>query len=385
MPIYQGFSTVLYTLFLKNFLKKEVRLMLNAKAFLGINLDLLENPKYKNLDTRAAILYSVYADRSAASLHNLQQGNTAFCDAHGVFIRFSNDFAAKIIRVSEKTISKFRKQLADLGLIEIIRDGLKGYKIYVKEVQPTPKEVDLLMPWKNHTVSIKKSVNDWTTLAKIDFVENLHSNTDMTVKEDSSTTYQKNLPTSLSHSSLSHVYKYNNGLVDNAPAREDELQAKPNKNNTNPYNSLPEKIKSSFANTFGFITKPMAIELHSLINQSNEDMVNYVITSSNGRKITNAIAYIKAAITNALKRGAKTVQDMVDYYEQNVKPHSFKSRPKFMGKKQVEKLAKEAEEAFAKANPDKWNQIMSKRNEPKPMIPVFKLSDEPRIPIFNLS
>lgn len=359
--------------------------MLNAKAFLGVNLDLLENPKYKKLDTRAAILYSVYADRSAASLHNLQQGNTAFCDAHGVFIRFSNDFAAKIIRVSEKTIGKFRKQLADLGLIEVIRDGLKGYKIYVKEVQPTPKDVDLLMPWKNHTVSIKKSVNDWTTLAKIDFVENLHSNTDMTVKEDSSTTYQKNLPTSLSHSSLSQEYIYNNGLVDNAPAREDELQTKPNKNNTNPYNSLPEKIKSSFANTFGFITEPMAIELHSLINQSNEDMVNYVITSSNGRKITNAIAYIKAAITNALKRGAKTVQDMVDYYEQNVKPHSFKSRPKFMGKKQVEKLAKEAEEAFAKANPDKWNQIMSKRNEPKPMIPVFKLSDEPRIPIFNLS
>ena len=354
-------------------------------AFLGINLDLLENPKYKNLDTRAAILYSVYADRSAASLHNLQQGNTAFCDAHGVFIRFSNDFAAKIIRVSEKTISKFRKQLADLGLIEVIRDGLKGYKIYVKEVQPTPKDVDLLMPWKNHTVSIKKSVNDWTTLAKIDFVENLHSNTDMTVKEDSSTTYQKNLPTSLSHSSLSQEYIYNNGLVDNAPAREDELQAKPNKNNTNPYNSLPEKIKSSFANTFGFITKPMAIELHSLINQSNEDMVNYVITSSNGRKITNAIAYIKAAITNALKRGAKTVQDMVDYYEQNVKPHSFKSRSKFMGKKQVEKLAKEAEESFAKANPDKWNQIMSKRNEPKPLIPIFKLSDGPRIPIFNLS
>ena len=358
--------------------------MTTNKAFLGVNLDLLENPKYKNLDTRAAILYSVYADRSAASLHNLQQGNTAFCDAHGVFIRFSNDFAAKIIRVSEKTIGKFRKQLADLGLIEIIRDGLKGYKIYVKEVQPTPKEVELLMPWKNHTVSIKKSVNDWTTLAKIDFVENLHSNTDMTVKEDSSTTYQKNLPTSLSHSSLSHVYKYN-GLVDNAPAREDELQAKPNKNNTNPYNSLPEKIKSSFANTFGFITKPMAIELHSLINQSNEDMVNYVITSSKGRKITNAIAYIKAAITNALKRGAKSVQDMVEYYEQNVKSQSRHIRPKFMSKKQVEKNAKVAEEAFAKENPDKWNQIMSKRNEPKPMIPVFKLSTEPRIPIFNLS
>ena len=383
MPKYQGFDTVLCTLFFEILLKKRFRRMLSNKAFLGINLDLLENPKYKNLDTRAAILYSVYADRSAASLHNLQQGNTAFCDAHGVFIRFSNDFAAKIIRVSEKTISKFRKQLADLGLIEVIRDGLKGYKIYVKEVQPTPKGVDLLMPWKNHTVSIKKSVNDWTTLAKIDFVENLHSNTDMTVKEDSSTTYQKNLPTSLSHTSLSHEY-INNGLVGNARVRESKPQSELTKSNTNPYNSLPEKIKSSFADTFGFITKPMALELHSLIKHSSEDMVNYVITSSKGRKITNAIAYIKGAITNALKRGAKSVQDMVEYYEQNVKSQSLHIRPKFMSKKQVEKNAKASEEAFAKENPDKWNQILAKRNAPKPTIPVFKLSTEPRIPVFNL-
>ena len=70
MPIYQGFSTVLYTLFLKNFLKKEVRLMLNAKAFLGVNLDLLENPKYKNLDSRAMMLYALYSDRYSASMNN---------------------------------------------------------------------------------------------------------------------------------------------------------------------------------------------------------------------------------------------------------------------------------------------------------------------------
>ena len=362
--------------------------MLNAKAFLGVNLDLLENPKYKNLDTRAMMLYALYSDRYSASMNNARLGNTAFVDDMGVFIRFTNELAAKVLHVSRQKITDFRKDLADLGLIKVVREGLKGYKIYVYPVQQTPENVELLLPWKNHTITVQKTVSDWTITSKIQFCENLqinYQNVDMTVSRISERTCSRKSDTSLSHYSLSQEYIYNNGLVDNAPAREDELQAKPNKNNTNPYNSLPEKIKSSFANTFGFITEPMAIELHSLINQSNEDMVNYVITSSNGRKITNAIAYIKAAITNALKRGAKTVQDMVDYYEQNVKPHSFKSRPKFMGKKQVEKLAKEAEEAFAKANPDKWNQIMSKRNEPKPLIPVFKLSDEPRIPIFNLS
>lgn len=362
--------------------------MLNAKAFLGVNLDLLENPKYKNLDSRAMMLYALYSDRYSASMNNARLGNTAFVDDMGVFIRFTNELASKVLHVSRQKVTDFRKDLADLGLIKVVREGLKGYKIYVYPVQQTPENVELLLPWKNHTITVQKTVSDWTITSKIQFCENLqinYQNVDMTVSRISERTCSRKSDTSLSHSSLSQEYIYNNGLVDNAPAREDELQAKPNNNNTNPYNSLPEKIKSSFANTFGFITEPMAIELHSLINQSNEDMVNYVITSSNGRKITNAIAYIKAAITNALKRGAKTVQDMVEYYEQNVKSQSRHIRPKFMSKKQVEKNAKAAEEAFAKENPDKWNQILAKRNAPKPTIPVFKLSDEPRIPIFNLS
>ena len=325
--------------------------MSTNKAFLGINLDLINNPKYQKLDTRALILYSLYADRSEASLHNAQNGDMSFCDASGVFVYYSNELAAKIIRVSEKTVSKFRKQLVDLGLISIKRNGLKGYKIYVNAVQETPNNIDLVMPWKNHSVQVQKQVDEWTMVAKLEFVKSLGIN----VKENSSTTCRKNVPTSLSQASLSKNIN-NNAMLDNARVRENAKSIDTKKNNINPYHSLPEKIKTSFADVFGFITKPMAIELQALINKSNVDMVNYAITKSKGHKITNCMAYLKATITSALKQGAKCVQDMIDQTKQ-FNQHKY-------SKKQQQFKASD-DEYLAKLNSTNYDFT----------IPIFKLSD----------
>ena len=326
--------------------------MSKNKAFLGINLDLINNPKYQKLDTRALILYSLYADRSEASLHNAQNGDMSFCDASGVFVYYSNELAAKIIRVSEKTVSKFRKQLVDLGLISIKRNGLKGYKIYVNAVQETPNNIDLVMPWKNHSVQVQKQVNEWTMVAKLEFAKNIGIN----VKENSSTTCRKNVPTSLSQTSLSKNIN-NNALLDNARVRENAKSIDTKKNNINPYHSLPEKIKTSFADVFGFITKPMAIELQALINKSNVDMVNYAITKSKGHRITNCMAYLKATITSALKQGAKCVQDMIDQTKQ------FENQHKYSKKHRQFKASDD--EYLAKLNSTNYDFT----------IPIFKLSD----------
>lgn len=360
--------------------------MLNNKAFLGINLDLLENPKYKNLDSRAMMLYALYADRHSASMNNARLGNTAFVDDMGVFIRFTNELAAKVLHTTAKMISKFRKQLESENLIKIVREGLKGYKIYVYPVQQTPNDVELLLPWKNHTITIQKVTSDWTITSKLEFCKKLKLSSqtiDITVKSQRGYTCDPNGNTSLSHSSLSHVFLNNNGLDDNAHARkEKEIQS--NQSNKNPYHSLPEKIKSSFVDVFGFITKPMAIELHSLISQSNEDMVNYVITSSKGRKVTNAIAYIKAAITNALKRGDKCAQDMINFYN-NVK-NAFtgcKKKPskRFMSEEEVNAMVAKDEEEIRQNNPEFYARInaIKQRTQAKkfnrPMIPIYSLGE----------
>lgn len=361
--------------------------MNNQKAFLGINLDLLENPKYKNLDSRAMMLYALYADRYSASMNNARLGNTAFVDDMGVFIRFTNELAAKVLHTTAKMISKFRKQLESENLIKIVREGLKGYKIYVYPVQQTPNNVELLLPWKNHTITVQKTISDWTIASKLEFSKTLKLSSqtiDMTVKSQREYTCNQKGNTSLSHSSLSHVFLNNNGLDDNARTRkENEIQ--PNQSNKNPYHSLPEKIKNSFGDVFGFITKPMAIELHSLISQSNEDMVNYVITSSKGHKITNAIAYIKAAITNALKRGDKCVKDMINFYNNNVK-NAFTGRKKkptkrFMSEEEVNAMVARDEEEMRQNDPEFYVRInaIKQRTQAKkfnrPMIPIYSLGE----------
>ena len=362
--------------------------MLNNKAFLGINLDLLENPKYKNLDSRAMMLYALYADRYSASMNNARLGNTAFVDDMGVFIRFTNELAAKVLHVSKQKITDFRKELSDLDLIKVVREGLKGYKIYVYPVQQTPNNVELLLPWKNHTITVQKVTSDWTVLSKIEFCKKLKlssQNVDISVSRISESTCSSKTDTSLSHSSLSHVFLNNNDLDDNARTRkENEIQ--PNQSNKNPYHSLPEKIKSSFVDVFGFITKPMAIELHSLIHQSNEDMVNYVITSSKGHKITNAIAYIKAAITNALKRGDKCVQDMINFYNNNVKraftvSKNTRNYKRYMSEDEVNAMVAKDEEEMRKNEPEFYARInaIKQRAQAKkanrPMIPIYSLGE----------
>ncbi|NMV51770.1 replication protein, repA [Lactobacillus reuteri] len=361
--------------------------MNNQKAFLGINLDLLENPKYKNLDSRAMMLYALYADRYSASMNNARLGNTAFVDDMGVFIRFTNELAAKVLHVSKQKVTDFRKELSDLDLIKVVREGLKGYKIYVYPVQQTPSNVELILPWKNHTITVQKVTSDWNILSKIEFCKNLKlstQNVDISVSRISESTCSSKTDTSLSHSSLSHVSLNNNGLDDNARTRkENEIQS--NQSNKNPYHSLPEKIKSSFTDIFGFITKPMAIELHSLISQSNEDMVNYVITSSKGHKVTNAIAYIKAAITNALKRGDKCAQDMTNFYNNNVKntfsSYKKKSSKRFMSEEEVNAMVAKDEEEMRQNDPEFYARInaIKQRTQAKkfnrPMIPIYSLGE----------
>ena len=365
-----------------------------SKAFLGINLDLIENPKYNNLDSRAMMLYALYADRSSASLHNARLGNTAFVDNMGVFIRFTNELAAKVLHTTEKMISKFRKQLADYGLIKVVRDGLKGYKIYVAQVEETPANTELILPWKNHYVETVKVTSSWTTFAKLEFCRSLVNSSktvDTTVKSQTATTNLQNGNTSLTPSSLTTNSFNHNGLVGNAHAREasqSETQtktqsAKPVIKKQNPYHLLPDSIKKSFNHVFGFITAPVAIELQSLIKLANEDMLNYAITSSEGRKITSPINYLKAAITNAVKRGAKCVQDMVDYYDNQVRGKNTKrgngySKPRFMSDKQARQEVDEAMEQLRINNPQAWLRITQKQKEqaqPKPAIPIFHLGE----------
>lgn len=282
------------------------------KAFLGINLDLVENPKYSSLDFRAMGLYALYADRFAASLHNAKQGNTAFVDKTGVFIRFTNELAAKALHISTKLVSKFRKQLESFGLIQIQRDGLKGYKIYVMDVNQTPENVDLILPWKNHNIEVVTASSDWSLSAKLASCKNLQKtaqNVDMTVKSQIDTTCIPKSSTSLSHSSLSQCFNHND--MTDTPARARDVRP------TSAYHSLPEMVRTSYNKHFGYISQSTATKLLGLIKKANSEMVVCAIKQSRDRKLTSPIGYVTAIIVDALKKGAKTVQDMIDLFKKH--------------------------------------------------------------------
>ena len=122
---------------------------LTSRAFLPINTDLFNNPKYQELSCDAMVLYSLYSQRKEVSTFHSQTGNDTFTDSEGIFIYFSNDEAAKILRMSVRKISTLRSQLIDCGLISVIRHGLKNFKIYVNTPETTPAETDLVLPWAN--------------------------------------------------------------------------------------------------------------------------------------------------------------------------------------------------------------------------------------------
>ena len=244
--------------------------MTKNTAFLGLNLDLLENPKYADIDPRAMMLYSLYADRQSCSLHNAMNGNKTFVDEKGVFIYFDNALAADLLHCTIKTVTKFRAQLKKAGLISVIRQGLQSYKIYVFDVESTPSNVDLKLPWKN-----------------------VKNNAETLVEQDSprverfTSTGEKNILTSTSKGSTSKKFKNMNEL--NTSVNQDDHKQ-----------SVNQIIIDSYQQTFGMTNQSIRKSLQGLIAKSSAELVNCAIYIASKYQLTSPIRYITSIITNAI-------------------------------------------------------------------------------------
>lgn len=285
-------------------------------AFLGINRDLLENPTYNDLDVRAMMLYSLYADRAECSAYNASAGNDSFVDASGVFIFFANELAADLLHVSVKTISNLRNQLKQHGLISVVRYGLKNYKIYVRSVAETPANVELKLPWKNHSIQVNVTPSTWgITKAVSHWLKfNPADSNDSSVQVNSTSTCEKNRPTSLSKTSLSKTKTLKSLNELNERANEANLRVQGEKANSH---SVPRETQQLYRESFGFLSKKDQHTLHDLALISNADMVHFAVDCASGRKMTNPIAYVTSIIKNAIAAGVKSVQEMRVNYARN--------------------------------------------------------------------
>ncbi len=99
--------------------------------YLSVPKELLENPAFSGLDYGAVILYAKMLERAGLSA----QHEDKFTDENGrLFIIYTVEQMEKDIQRSHPTVIKFTKQLADIGLIEKVKQGQgKSARIYIKD------------------------------------------------------------------------------------------------------------------------------------------------------------------------------------------------------------------------------------------------------------
>lgn len=135
--------------------------------YIPIDLNLINNPQYKNLSIEAMMLHALYTMRMTCSIYNSQKDGSWLDEAEHPYIYFSNEEAAKLLRVSERKVTNLKNALIEAGLIQITRHGLKNYRIYVANPKAPEANVVVQLSFKNYTstkalVPVEKSVTKKT-------------------------------------------------------------------------------------------------------------------------------------------------------------------------------------------------------------------------------
>lgn len=112
-----------------NFIPYKVNEVLE-NVFYQIPKELLVNPIYNNLDSNSILLYGLLLDRLSVSMKNKwfdKEGN--------IYIIYSRKEAQKMLKLSDKPITKAFKKLEEAKLIYEIRSGYrKSNIIYVGKI-----------------------------------------------------------------------------------------------------------------------------------------------------------------------------------------------------------------------------------------------------------
>ena len=126
-----------------NFIPYKVNEVLE-NVFYQIPKELLINPAYNNLDSNSILLYGLLLDRLSVSMKN------KWIDKDGnVYLIYSRKEAQKMLKLSDKPITKAFRKLEETKLIYEIRSGFRKRNIiYVGKINH--KSIDKTM---NRTMS----------------------------------------------------------------------------------------------------------------------------------------------------------------------------------------------------------------------------------------
>lgn len=134
--------------------------------YIPIDLNLINNPQYETLSIEAMMLHALYTMRMTCSIYNAKKDGS-WLDENGLpYIYFSNEEAATLLRVSERKITNLKNTLIEAGLIQVLRHGLKNYRIYVANPKAPEKNCVVKLAFKNYTSSKTIVPVDKTTSKK---------------------------------------------------------------------------------------------------------------------------------------------------------------------------------------------------------------------------
>lgn len=121
--------------------------------YIPIDLNLINNPRYEQLSIEAMMLHALYTMRMTCSIYNSQKEGSWLDEAGLPYIYFSNEEAAELLRVSQRKITNLKTALIDAGLIQVLRHGLKNYRIYVANPLAPEKGILPKLAFKNYTTT----------------------------------------------------------------------------------------------------------------------------------------------------------------------------------------------------------------------------------------
>ena len=125
-----------------------------SQNFYMLHKALFVNEKYKKLSDSAKVTYAILNDRVSLSIKN------NWIDDNGdIYFIFTNESLQNILDKSKNTITKIKKELQEVGLLEQIRTGFnKPNKLYLHDIE-TNISVEKSIQSSSITYNDKESQN----------------------------------------------------------------------------------------------------------------------------------------------------------------------------------------------------------------------------------
>lgn len=125
-----------------------------SQNFYMLHKALFVNEKYKKLSDSAKVTYAILNDRVSLSIKN------NWIDDNGdIYFIFTNESLQNILDKSKNTITKIKKELQEVGLLEQIRTGFnKPNKLYLHDIE-TNISVEKSIQSSSTTYNDKESQN----------------------------------------------------------------------------------------------------------------------------------------------------------------------------------------------------------------------------------